>query len=394
MVEGPRGCGKTTLAERAAASVVRLDDQAQAAAFQLDPAAALNRLPEPILIDEWQQVPAVLGAVKRAVDTDPHPGRFILTGSVTAKLREETWPGTGRLVQLGLQPLAAGEILKATGTPTFLERLRDPDPTGLMADGATDLAGYVGLATRGGFPGAVLAPSDTLALAWLESYASELATRDALKTGQARDPEKLTEYMEVYALNAAGTAQDVTLERAAHLSHTTAAGYEQLLKNLFVAISLPAWASNELTGLGKSPKRFITDSGLWAALAGCDADAAFASGDLMGRLIETFAFCQIRAGLQTYVAGAPKLFHARESHGRYEVDLVVRYRDRRVAAVEVKATAAPTAHDARHLEKMRDALGDQFIRGVLLHTGPRAFEVSDRIIAAPISTIWTAPQPQ
>src|SRR3990172_6039302 len=82
LISGPRAVGKTTSAVRAAGTVVRLDPAADAGAFRADPDAALRGLREPILLDEWQEVPDVLGAVKRAVDDDPHPGRFLLTGSV------------------------------------------------------------------------------------------------------------------------------------------------------------------------------------------------------------------------------------------------------------------------------------------------------------------------
>ena len=37
-------------------------------------------VPEPVLLDEWQMVPGVLGAVKRAVDQGSGAGRFLLTG--------------------------------------------------------------------------------------------------------------------------------------------------------------------------------------------------------------------------------------------------------------------------------------------------------------------------
>lgn len=83
---GPRATGKTTSARRRAASVVRLDRPGEAAAFSADPDAALSGMAEPVLLDEWQAVPSVLGAVKRAVDDDPRPGRFLLTGSVRADL--------------------------------------------------------------------------------------------------------------------------------------------------------------------------------------------------------------------------------------------------------------------------------------------------------------------
>jgi len=102
LVVGPRATGKTTTASRHAATTIQLDRPGEAAAFRADPDAALRGLEEPVLLDEWQAAPEVLGAVKRAVDADPRPGRFLLTGSVRADLDAPTWPGTGRLVRVPL----------------------------------------------------------------------------------------------------------------------------------------------------------------------------------------------------------------------------------------------------------------------------------------------------
>ena len=76
VIVGPRAVGKTTTLERRAATTIRLDVAAQAAAFEADPDAALRGLAEPVLLDEWQNVPGVLGAVARSVNDDPRPGRF------------------------------------------------------------------------------------------------------------------------------------------------------------------------------------------------------------------------------------------------------------------------------------------------------------------------------
>ncbi|MCB1285296.1 MAG: AAA family ATPase, partial [Microthrixaceae bacterium] len=111
LVVGPRASGKTTTARRYAKSVVRLDRPAEAAAFVADADAALASFDEPVLLDEWQAVPGVLGAVKRAVDDDSRPGRFILTGSIRADLVAETWPGTGRLIRLDMWGLSEREIV-------------------------------------------------------------------------------------------------------------------------------------------------------------------------------------------------------------------------------------------------------------------------------------------
>src|SRR5664279_195968 len=126
-VTGPRATGKTTTARRYAASVVRLDRPAEAAAFEADPDVALRGLKEPVLLDEWQEVPGVLGAVKRAVDEDPRPGRFILTGSVRIDLDTQMWPGTGRLVGLPMQGLTVRESSEQVNGSLFLDRLLDAD---------------------------------------------------------------------------------------------------------------------------------------------------------------------------------------------------------------------------------------------------------------------------
>ncbi|HET9732305.1 MAG TPA: AAA family ATPase, partial [Acidimicrobiales bacterium] len=122
MVTGPRATGKTTTAERLSRSVVRLDRPAEAAAFEADPDAALAATEEPILLDEWQEVPGVLGAVKRAVDRDSRPGRFILTGSVRADLEEATWPGTGRVVRIPMYGMTVGELEGRLSVACFLDR--------------------------------------------------------------------------------------------------------------------------------------------------------------------------------------------------------------------------------------------------------------------------------
>ena len=125
LVVGPRATGKTTTARRHAAEVVSLDRAAEAAPFRADPDAALRTVSEPALLDEWQLVPEVLGAVKRAVDAGSGGNRFILTGSVSAELDPSIshWPGTGRLVRLSLYGMSIREQLGAIERESFFDAL-------------------------------------------------------------------------------------------------------------------------------------------------------------------------------------------------------------------------------------------------------------------------------
>lgn len=386
LLVGPRATGKTTTATRHAATVVRLDHPAEATAFRADPDAALRGLPEPVLLDEWQAVPEVLGAIKRAVDADPRPGRYLLTGSVRAEIDSPTWPGTGRVVRIPLYGMTVREQLGTLGTPPLFDRLAAGDPLATPPD-TPDLRGYVELALQSGFPEAALRLSPAAGRRWLDSYVDQLLTRDAPAVEEGRDPVRLRRYFEAFALNSAGIVEDKTLYDAAGINRRTALAYERLLTNLLVVEAVPSWTSNRLKRLVRSPKRYVVDPGLIGAVLRLDANATLRDGDLLGRVLDTFVTAQLRAELAVSDT-RPRLYHLREEQGRHEVDLLAELAAGRVVAVEVKADAAPGRGAAKHLAWLRDQLGDRFVAGVLLHTGPRAFPLEERIVAAPISTLW------
>lgn len=386
LLVGPRATGKTTTAARHAREIVHLDRPAEAAAFRADPDAVLSGLGEPVLLDEWQVVPEVLGAVKRAVDQDPRPGRYLLTGSVRADLEAPTWPGTGRVVRVTLFGMTVAELVgRPEGVP-LVDRLARGDEL-VAAPDSPDLPGYVDLALRGGYPEAALSLSDRVRLHWLESYVEQLLTRDAMGLEGARNPAKLRRFFEAYALASAGVVQDKTLFDAAGLNRKTALAYEQLLVNLMVVERVPPWTSNRLKRLIRSPKRYLVDPSLLVGALRLDARAVLADGALLGRLLETFVVAQMRAQLSV-AENRGRLYHLRTQEGRHEIDLLVELAGGKVLGIEVKADAAPGRDSARHLVWLRDELGDRFAQGVVLHTGPRTYPLEDGILAAPISTLW------
>lgn len=385
MVTGARATGKTTTAIRHAASVLRLDRPADAAAFAADPDVALGEYEEPILLDEWQEVPTVLGAVKRAVDQDARPGRFLLTGSVRADIEATTWPGTGRVVKVHMAGMAVRELRGDAGGESFFDRLVGGD---LRApDSPPNLRDYVDLALTSGFPEPALRRAPAGRARWLEGYVDQVLTRDVVELEPRRDPTRLRRYFESYALNSAGIVSDATLLRAAEINRATALAYERLLTDLFVVEAVPAWASNRLPRLSRSAKRYVADPAVMASTLGVDARGALRDADLLGRLLDTFVAAQLRAELPV-AARRPRLHHLREEHGRQEIDLIAELGGRDVVAFEVKADAAPGRDAGRHLAWLRDRIGDRFRAGVVFHTGPAPFELSERVVAAPICSLW------
>jgi uncharacterized protein len=387
-IVGPRAAGKTTTAARYARTVVQLDREAEAVAFRADPDAALRGLPEPVLLDEWQVVPGVLGAVKRAIDSRSDPGRFIVTGSVRSDLDGELWPGTGRLTRVPMYGMTLREQLGEFHRPAFLDRVTSGHELRAASD-TPDLRGYIELILRSGFPEAALRLSEAARQRWLESYVDQLLTRDVDQVDAGRDPARLRRYFEAYALNTAGVVEDKKIYDGAGIDRKTAIAYEALLTNLLVVEALPAWTTNRLKRLVLSPKRHVVDAALAASILRLDVNAILRTGDLLGRLLDTFVVSQLRAEI-VVSESRPRLYHLRQEQGRFEVDVLSELRGGRMIGMEVKASAAPTGSDARHLIGLRDRLGDTFLAGILFHTGPRAFALAERVTAVPISALWAA----
>lgn len=387
MIVGPRATGKTTTARRVAKSVVQLDRDAEAAAFHADPDAALRALSEPVLLDEWQVVPTVLGAVKRSVDQEPRPGRFLLTGSVRSDLYTTTWPGTGRLIRINMFGLIMREKVgqaRSSFLDTYMtgkiESLSLPTP-------APTLYGYIELALVSAFPEPALHLSPRARERWLDSYLEQLLTRDPNQIQGQRDPVRLRRYFEALALNSAGLIADKKLYDAAGVNAKTAAAYENLLINLLVLEAIPAWATNRLKRLVRAEKRYIFDPALIAAALRLDAAAVMKNGDLMGHIFDTFVLAQLRAEI-AISSLRPRIYHLRSEQGRHEVDILIELPNDQVIAIEVKAEAAPHSKSARHLKWLRDQIGEKFLGGIVFHTGPQIFELDRDIMAIPICALW------
>lgn len=390
LINGPRATGKTTTARQLAASEVRLDQPGQAAGFHADPDAALRDRPEPLLLDEWQEVPDLLGAVKRAVDDDPRPGRFILTGSVRSDLENRVWPGTGRLMRVQMYGLTQRELVggAALTGPSMLDKIAMRSPAAFSLPAARpDLRDYVTLAIRGGFPAAVLGTAPDYIEMWVTSYLEQLLARDAHPIVANRDQQKLAAYFQALASMSAGLPEHKTIFDAAGIDAKTAHAYDRLLADLFIAEQVPAWSVNHLDRLIKTAKRYVVDSSLMAASLGADIHTILGSTDMLGRIVDTFVMAQLRPE----VAGSrqrTRLYHARTKGGREEVDIIAELPGGKLIGIEIKASSSPRSADAKHLRWLRAENPQRFVAGVVLHSGPDVIQFDNDIFAVPICAFW------
>lgn len=386
LIEGIRGVGKTSTAIRLAGSSLRLDHPPTAADVAADPEAVCMSLPEPLLIDEWHRIPEVWDAVRRMVDADRRPGRFLLSGSSRTAVDADIHAGAGRILALRLRPMTLSE-----------RRGRIPivDLGDLAEHGIEPVRGARSPfspseqempATHSGLPGYLdLEIGDHQEV--LRSYLDLAIARDLAEiTSTVRYAPKLRRYVRAYAATVATTADHHTIYRAASLAKATGQTYHDLLVRLGLIEELPSWSNNHLKRLTKRPKRHLVDPAFAAADHHETPTVLRGFRNRLGALFESVVVCQIRATAEARGLGW-RFGHLRSAGADQEIDLIADLPDGGVVAFEAKLGKTVTGADARHLATLRDSLGEAFRGGLVVHPGTVAVRISDRIAAVPLGVL-------
>ena len=398
-IEGPRAVGKTRTALRYANTVYDLDDPEVLDAVHAAPKRLIHGEP-PILIDEWQRYPASWDIVRRAVDRDFSPGRFLLTGSS----RPNTLPahsGAGRIVTLRMWTTTLAERFQhRPGLPSVsLRSLFSGDRPEIR--GSTDLTveDYAEEIVAGGFPGWRNAKGRARRLL-LDGYLHRLAEHDFPLAGhRVRNAAALRRWLTAYSAVTSTTASYEAIRDAATAgvgdkpAKTTTLAYRDTLEAMWVLEPLPAWlpVGSHLSRLKRSPKHHLADSALAARLLNITVDTLLsggstasagltgASANLLGSLFESLVTHDLRVYAQ---AGDARVWHMRTWNDQREVDIVIEY-EGRVIPVEVKLGTEVTRRETRHLRWLRDRLGPGLIDAMVVTTGPRAYRNEDGIAIVP-----------
>ena len=408
VLHGARQTGKTTLARLLAdgGTFVTLDDQAQRDASLEDPRSFIEIRSRPVIIDEVQRGgDALVREIKIAVDADPTAGAFLLTGSanfLTVPHLSESLAGRASFVDLlplseterertdGLLPelLADDASARPDGSSAGSSLLEDRVLSGRQIDGHGP-RDYAERVARGGFP-ALTDMSERMRTVWFEDYTRAVIARDVRELTGARKTDDLPRLLEAVA---ARTASELVVEDVRRDlgfgSRETAADYLAHLRMLYLVRTLPAWATSAVTRTRRRPKIYVTDTGLAASALRLGATHLLDPAERMrGPLLETLVVNEL-AKQASFADDRVALSHFRSADGKREVDVIVEAPGGRVFAFEVKAGRSIGARHYRHLAWLRDAIGPKFALGVVLYTGDIAYRLADRIIALPISTLWT-----
>ena len=398
-VEGPRAVGKTRTASSRASTIHRLDEESVRVALRAD----LSRIadgPAPVLIDEWQRVPETWDVVRRAVDEDRAPGRFLLTGSASPAT-PPTHSGAGRIVSLRMRPMSMME--RGVDRPSV-------SLAALLQDGRDRIGGettvradrYANEIVTSGFP-ALQGHPYRLVRVELEGYVERSVDRDIEDSGRTvRSRAALRRWLHAYAAATSTTAslekiRDAASTMAEHPpTRVTVGRYLEALQATWLIDPIPGWAptSNEFRRLTTGPKHQLADPALAAHLRGLSADALLAGSNTgamsasmssaFGALFEALVTLDVRVYAQ---ANGAKVYHLRTRGGDHEVDLIVEGPMRRVVAIEVKLAAAVDDHDVRHLRWLQQKLGPDLLDAVIVTTGPYAYRRQDGIAVVPAALL-------
>lgn len=354
-IEGPRQCGKTTLAraikETTADTAVFFDLESSVDRQKLEtPEQTLTRLRGLIIIDEAQRMPALFPPLRVLLDREGTPARFLLTGSASPALvrgLSESLAGRVGIVDLG------GFDLRETGTANWRQ-----------------------LWLRGGFPRSYLAVDDSASTTWRSNFVRMFLERDLPQLGVTIPAVTLKRFWTMVAHYHGQVWNAAELARSLGADEKTARRYLDILDGAHMVRILPPWFENLKKRQVKSPKIYIRDSGLLHSLHGIATDDDLAGHPKLGASWEGFVIEQLAAALATRDA----FFWA--THNGAELDLLVTLQGKR-HGFEIKYSDAPAV-----TKSMRIALEDLDLAHLwVIYPGAERYELDECITILPAAGI-------
>lgn len=393
MITGPRQAGKTTLAKKLVSSkrrdsgtelsrgtYISLDDRTMQDAARSDPRGFL-RQEYPMVIDEIQRVPELLLAIKENVDTDPTPGRFLLTGSTNVMTLPKVADSlAGRMETINLFPLAQTEIHDRKNT--FLQDVFQ----GQVSQSSNYLTGddLVSTILWGGYPEVLNRPPERRT-AWYNAYVNDLINRDIKELANIEHLAQMQRLVRALSEYAGQQINYSELGRRLELTGVTTKKYTGFLEQLFILRNVNPWFSNKLNRLIRSPKLQFFDSGLLASVTGETFQKIRNNRTKFGAILESFVFSELLK-LSSAHPYEFEFFYFRDKDGN-EVDIIIEDKAGNIIGIEVKASATVKIGDLKGLQKLAAASGKKFVMGIVLYDHDQVVPFGDKMWAVPISTL-------
>lgn len=387
-IMGPRQVGKTTLSKHIAPEryYVTLDDENLLKTALKDGLGFIQSLPEFVIIDEVQRAPNLMLAIKKSVDENRTPGRFLLTGSANIALLSQVQDSlAGRHEAIHLFPLTSHEIAEQLVHSNFVQGLIEQRITPAVNAYPNTLNELKNKVCRGGFP-EPLTRNDKRASRWYNNYAKDLVMRDASTLQEIRQPDALYRLLRLCAARTASLLEVNSLANDAQISVPTTKAYLQVLEKLFLIHQLPSWSSNLNKRLTKSPKIHMVDSGMVCALNALTPDQWLEQASLFGHVLESYVVQQISTQIH-WLDDEINCFHFRDNKKK-EVDIVLE-RGNQLWGIEIKRAVTLSNGDLKGMQELKKAAGDKWQGGIVLYSGDHILPTDmPDVLAVPYGVFW------
>ena len=359
-IAGPKWCGKTTTAERRAASVIKMQDpdrrEGYLATARTKPSLLLKG-DTPRLIDEWQVAPVIWDAVRHAVDERREKGQFILTGSTVIDDDEIMHTGTGRITKMAMYPMSLFESLESNGSISLRRLFDEPDYNidGEMSQ--LSIEQLIFAACRGGWPASLDEMSTKAKLLIIKDYIYEICNSDISRVDKKRrNPTLARLILRSYARNICTPAKKTSMladivDDMKGISMPTYDNYVGALEKLFIIDDIDAWtpAIRSKTVIRTGKKRCFVDPSIAVASLGASPESLELDLNTFGSIFECLCFRDLKVYSQA-LGGRLSYYHDRSG---LDVDAVLHLEAGRYALIECKLGSREIEEGAKHLLEIK-----------------------------------------
>jgi uncharacterized protein len=389
LLNGARQVGKSTLVEWLAsnghtARYVTLDDAVILSAAHNNPEGFLAGYNEHLIIDEIQRAPELFLALKASIDKKRKAGQFLLTGSANVllipKLSESL---AGRMEILSLYPFSQSEIGSTEGL--FIDELFDGKINKFAMKNSKQLH-LIERMMKGGYYEALQRDDPARRNAWFSSYITTILQRDVRDLAHIEGLTALPRLLALLASRSATLLNFAELSNSIKIPQTTLKRYIALLETTFLLRLVPAWSRNLSKRLIKTPKLYLTDTGLMLYLLGADEQRLKSDGDILGKAVETFVLNEL-SKLASWSKTQPQVHHFRTQTG-LEIDFLLERRDGSIVCIEVKSGQKVDASSFKTMKMLEVEMKKKFLRGIVLYDGNEVVPFEKNLFAVPIQALW------
>jgi uncharacterized protein len=389
LLTGARQTGKTTLVKEIGQKkgyyYVTFDDLRFLSLAQSDPIGFITSLPKPVILDVVQRAPDIFLTIKKDIDENRIPGRYLLTGSANPLMIPRLSDAfVGRMEVLTLYPFSQGEL--HNHTDQFIDAAFSKEKPAMRFEMITKKE-LLHRIIIGGYPLVQNVDSATRE-AWINSYITTILERDMKDLAQISGLAEFPNLLRLLAVRAGNLLNTAELSRFSGISATTLSRYLALLQALFIVHFQQPWYANLSKRLVRAPKTYFVDSGILFFLLGINIDRFSFDPQLMGGILENFVLEELRKQA-TWCNTRVQLYHFRSVDG-IEVDILMEDAAGNIVGIEIKSSETVMPDDFKGLRYLQEQLGKKFVRGYVFYTGNEHIPFSPHLYALPISALWGA----